>query len=513
MFQCDANRVMKDLSTEYCFYLNSSDLQDPDLPLVCNKAYGGTMVMWRTCHDPYVDIHPVNSSSILPIILRLPGHQVSVHIAVYLPTHGKDSEFFSELANLRNCIEELSVLLNDPPVYIRGDANVNPKNQVRVPVFKQFIHDFCLRNSPIAHKTYHHFTGNGLYDSNIDILLHPVKINASEVVSRILCINDYPELQSHHDVIMSQFTIPGLVQNSSTADVISAPRIQHTRKKIHWSDDGIDDYANLLKPQLERIRQNWFDPSSQASMSLLMQMNTSVMSKCAELTNKSAVIGAKKVQKPDKVPAVIKKAKDKMNKIHKKLQTIQLDHTSEPSTMIAAKLSFNEARRNYRQTVRKYQLGADMDWDQTLFSIAKNKPGRVYDHIKACRRTKPTQIEKLTVGEKIYLGSAVPDGFYDSMSSLKQCDYGQLGRDPNLADQLSNYQHLQKLLQDQHSIPPISVTQSAELLKRMKKDVKDFYGITALHFTNAGSEGVEHFNCLLNGIIENVSNAAKDMAK
>ena len=113
---------------DYCFHLNSDDLQDPDLPLVKSKATGGTFALWRKWLDPFVTVYPVSSSSFLPLIIRLPNSRTSVHVALYLPTHGKDSEFVAELANLKACLDELFTLLHDPVIYIRGDGNVNPKN-------------------------------------------------------------------------------------------------------------------------------------------------------------------------------------------------------------------------------------------------------------------------------------------------------------------------------------------------------------------------------------------------
>ena len=70
---------------------------------------------------------PTTSPAVLPIILSVPGLARSAHIALYLPTHGKDSEFVSALAALESCMlsitEEYSC-----PIYMRGDCNVNPSN-------------------------------------------------------------------------------------------------------------------------------------------------------------------------------------------------------------------------------------------------------------------------------------------------------------------------------------------------------------------------------------------------
>ena len=59
-------------------------------------------------------------------------------------------------------------------------------------------------------------------------------------------------------------------------------------------------------------------------------------------------------------------------------------------------------------------------------------------------------------------------------------------------------------------LPPITIDVAMDLLTRLKKNVKDFYSITALHYINAGAEGIEHFQALLNAIIQDVKNATLD---
>ena len=93
------------------------------------------------------------------------------------------------------------------------------------------------------------------------------------------------------------------------------------------------------------------------------------------------------------------------------------------------------------------------------------------------------------------------------MLSLKNCDFDLLRQDPNISDQLINYEHILKICKDQRQIPEIFHDQSTKILNRMRKNVSDFYSITALHYINAGVEGLEHFNCLLNAIIADVNNA------
>ena len=59
--------------------------------------------------DPFIEIIPTNTASFLPVILKKPGLVTTVHVTLYLPTHGKDSEFVSDMAELRNCLDELNV--------------------------------------------------------------------------------------------------------------------------------------------------------------------------------------------------------------------------------------------------------------------------------------------------------------------------------------------------------------------------------------------------------------------
>ena len=142
-----------------------------------------------------------------------------------------------------------------------------------------------------------------------------------------------------------------------------------------------------------------------------------------------------------------------------------------------------------------------------LDTILTDKPAKVYSYLRSIRKTKTAKIEKLTVGDKVYEGGSVADGFFDSMTALKSCDYDELHNDPYLTEHLSNYEHILKICQDNHNIPPISEIKAANILSRMKSHVVDFFSITSLHYRNAGEEGLLHFCSLLNSIIMDVNNA------
>ena len=171
VFQSDISHLMNFIKGDYCYFLNSEDIHNPDLPLVTNHASGGTLCLWRRNLDAFVTVHQVSSSAFTPIILTLPNHQTSIHICIYLPTHGKDTEFVSALADLKICIDELLERHSDAILFVRGDGNVNLKNKKRVTLLEHFISNLNLTNVKLMHKTYHHFTGGGAFYSNVDILI------------------------------------------------------------------------------------------------------------------------------------------------------------------------------------------------------------------------------------------------------------------------------------------------------------------------------------------------------
>ena len=126
-YQCDIQPLYEHFHSSFSFSLNSDDVLCPDLPLDTRKAVGGTMIMWRSKLDPYIKVLPTSSSSSLPILLAIPGLCTTAHIAVYLPTSGKESEFITALAAL----DDILTMVKEEyacPIYIRGDCNVNPKN-------------------------------------------------------------------------------------------------------------------------------------------------------------------------------------------------------------------------------------------------------------------------------------------------------------------------------------------------------------------------------------------------
>ena len=286
IFQCDTQQHTACFKGEYLFFSNSEDQFDHDLPLIRPRAFGGTMAMWSIELDPYVTIHPPPSASILPLLFDPPGQPASIHITVYLPTHGHDNEFVTELSNLSVLISQLEVMRQDSDLYVQGDFNVNDKNTARRTLFDSFKSSHSLLEVEIDHTTYHHFTGNGSSDSLLDRLLYKSCRHITEQLNEVVCKLDYPLITSCHDVLLSSWQNPVLEQKIQPDHMKKAPRITNNRFKTVWTDEGVVAYQQLIVPHLNRLQELWLSTPSKTALSLLMNATNDVLTECAKATNK-----------------------------------------------------------------------------------------------------------------------------------------------------------------------------------------------------------------------------------
>ena len=118
--------------------------------------------------------------------------------------------------------------------------------------------------------------------------------------------------------------------------------------------------------------------------------------------------------------------------------------------------SFTFSRKKYRQTVRAHRVEEALQRYHQLDKIFA-KPSTAYAYIRSCRSTKQRKIEKLVVGDEEFTGAAVCDGFYKSMTAIKQCNLDELRTDNNLACHFINYDNIVHLCQNKPPIPSISL--------------------------------------------------------
>ena len=103
------------------------------------------------------------------------------------------------------------------------------------------------------------------------------------------------------------------------------------------------------------------------------------------------------------------------------------------------------------------------------------------------------------------------DGFFDSMTNLKTCDQSELSLDPNLSAHFLNYDDIMKICTDAPTLPKITFEKVSQILSTIKRSVRDHFSITALHYINAGDEGILHLMELINAVIVNNDNASSEV--
>ena len=306
-------------------------------------------------------------------------------------------------------------------------------------------------------------------------------------------------------MIVSSFILP--VTKVDKTPKASAPRIKNDRLKIIWSEEGIAEYQIAVGDNLARLRNTWYQPSSPALMSILLQSTYSLLSSAASTTNRAIPLGVARAPKSRKNPK-IEAAKRNLLEKHKVLKILQLSATSDLLSLQAAKLEHSEARSAYRHAVRAEQRNDSMQRDNGLLSIRASNSSSIFRAIKGFKSVSSSKIHELLVNDKIYSGDLVPDGFFDSLSALKCPDMTSIHTSQSFIDTLSDFKNILKICETSSRIPEISYKKSTDILLSLRSDVNDFYSITANHFVNAGKAGFEHFFFLLNSIIKNIQLAS-----
>ena len=442
----------------------------------------------------------MQSTAFLPILFQPPGCALTIHIAVYLPTLGQESQFLDELAKLSLVMDELSDEHPDAPVYLRGDFNVNQSNPKRNQLLRHFCSEHHLAEVPIPEPTYHHFLGGGKSDSFLDRLLFPRSASYFEILQTIECSLSNPLINSHHDMLISKFNVLNCAAEDSTDENATAPLVENNRVKVLWTDDGIDAYQALVIPQLVRLQDLWLSSPSKSSTSLILQSTNNVLVRCAAETNKTQRLDQLYSPRSTKTPKAVIKSQKALLKLNNRLKR---DVIRGHPNLEASKSNYNSSRILHRKLERSYKAKDSVRRDQTLSS---SDLSLVFKSVRNSKRTNAGNITKLTVRGKTYVGDAVKDGFFDSISKLKIKDESSLSKNVYFNEFTADYHNIIEISKHGVKIPQISEADSFALLQKMKPEVKDFYGVTANHYNFAGPVGWRHFHLLLNSLLSNVNN-------
>ena len=299
-------------------------------------------------------------------------------------------------------------------VYLRGDFNCNINNHARRKLEEQFCSTHSYIKINIPHKTYHHFVGEGTFDSNVDVIMHSKTVPHSETLNDIFCKNDFPIIQSHHDIILTSFILPSTEPVPPAENLIEAPRVNLSRVRIDWSEEGITNYQDELSNQLYKARINWLHPSSKSSTSMLINLTNEILQRAASSTNSAIPLNTTFKPNSFKLPAVVRKSENKLNNAHKRLKKAKQNKEN-----ITEKLRFmKESRNEYRKTVRNFNHLHYYKESESLYAILTSNPAVTYRSIRSSKRSSASQIPFLTVGSKKYVGGQVIDGMFESLSNL-----------------------------------------------------------------------------------------------
>ena len=500
-------------------FLNSDDLYDPELPLLKTRAHGGTLTMWREELDSFITVLDTKTSRVTGIILDIPFCQSTVHINIYLPTAGKDSEFMDALATLQATVDEASEVRPTCLLYIKGDANAcfSPRDKnKRDHFFQQFCIDNCL--DPLFlnnHPTYHHFLGFGESDSSIDVLLSSrvspdgTPSDNPESLVKILCCKDNDWLNSHHDAIISEITLnyiePAAKSHESVHDDV--PTIENDRHKIVWDDDSLHLYQELIQPVLLDLQDAWLDSSSPSSISLLLQQTNNALTSAAKATQKVIYLNKSEKIKRKSIPSILTEASRLHTANYKELKKVITDPTSTSEDIEVARLAHKSSRAALQSAKRTVSVSKEAEAFQQLDTILTSNPQALFKTIRARKRNNVT-LNKLTVGASTFVGNDVGKGFFKSISDLKTREQSKLDECTTFQQFVADHQQILEICKAGSKIPPLSYEAAEKLLRSIKASVIDLYSVSARHYINGGIPAIKHFQLLLNAVLTDINNYA-----
>ena len=170
------------------------------------------------------------------------------------------------------------------------------------------------------------------------------------------------------------------------------------------------------------------------------------------------------------------------------------------------KTEYIAARTKHRKKFRENKAKEAIERDKKVSEILSTNPRSLFKQIRHAKRNLSATINKLNVGNKTYLDSSVPDGFFDSISRLKSRDLSSQNKSETFASFNEDYKNIIRISQHGEKIAALSESDSLALLQKMKPDVNDFFSISPNHYLYAGPIGWKHFHLLLSLLINNVNN-------
>ena len=127
--------------------------------------------------------------------------------------------------------------------YLRGDFNVSDKHINRANLLNLLSTEHELGSISITH---HYFTRGGASDSHLDKIFFSNSSKFHGTLISITCKLSNPLIESHHDLILTEWRLPSIPIFQEPTNNVQAPRIENKRTSITWSTLGITEYEGLV---------------------------------------------------------------------------------------------------------------------------------------------------------------------------------------------------------------------------------------------------------------------------
>jgi len=177
------------------------------------------------------------------------------------------------------------------------------------------------------------------------------------------------------------------------------------------------------------------------------------MTQTAQLTNKVINLGDEFKIKPKINPPVTSAAKLEAHALHQ-LREVEKSKTSSVVDIEFAKQELSITRYKYKKEVRA-DLAQERDLrDSKLHGILSN-PSAIFRQFRAASKSSAPTVQNLHVGDKVYSGSSVADGMFDSLNNLKAPSMETYQNLPAYQEAVDMYSHIIKLAGAGKKIPAI----------------------------------------------------------
>ena len=190
---------------------------------------------------------------------------------------------------------------------------------------------------------------------------------------------------------------------------------------------------------------------------------------------------------------------------HRGLKALRSSPLASPLALAAARASATATSAALRAAVRKDAQEVACRRDVLLHSVLSSNPNKLYKTVNRNQRSRTPTLHELQVGKCTYTGEAVPDRFYDALTSLKIPNPSTFTSNPSFLTAKENYRNILEFCSVGPPIPSISSEEAQKLLEQLRPDVTDVFSISAHHYLTAGTNEIKHFTHILNLLISDLN--------